>query len=342
MSVVYRLARAGIPAAGRTPLPVRHALASTVTSASYLGWRSKRQVTQENFARVMSLPASDPRVKRAALASWSNYGRTVASLICLPYLDLADVDARTVDLTEGTTWQESLQVALAPGKGTIITTGHFGSWDLAGAIVARHVPLSAFVDTFSDPRLDNLLQGYRRDRGVNIIPVSQAVRRGMQELTQGRALAIVIDRPVERGVEVTFFGHRTQVPPGAATLAVNTGAAIMPGYVWFGINNRFYLRVFPPMFPRSVSDRAERREEIQRLTQYMISCQEEVVRLCPTQWFMFRRFWSAADVSSEISDETSAALSGRVRVPPHGAAESCALADRQTSSRRIVQRMRRG
>jgi lauroyl/myristoyl acyltransferase len=300
MSVVYWLARAGIPAAGRTPLSVRHALASMVTSASYLGWRSKRQVTQENFARVMSLPASDLRVKRAALASWSNYGRTAASLICLPYLDMADVDARTIDLTEGITWQESLRVALAPGRGAIITTGHFGSWDLAGAIAARHVPLSAIVDTIGDPRLDSLLQGYRRDRGVHIIPVSQAMRRGVQELTAGRALAIVVDRPVERGVEVTFFGHRTQVPSGSAALAVNTGAAIMPGYVWYGINNRFYLRVFPPMFPRGVSDRAERKEEIRRLTQYMISCQEEVVRLCPTQWFMFRRFWFAGDVSSGI------------------------------------------
>lgn len=148
MSVVYWVARAGIPAVGRTPLPVRHAIASTATSASYLGWRSKRQVTRENFARVMNLPASDPRVKRAALA-------------------------------------------LAPGRGTIITTGHFGSWDLAGAIVARHVPLSAIADTFTDPRLDSLLQGYRRDRGVHSIPVSHAARRGTQELTQGRALATV-------------------------------------------------------------------------------------------------------------------------------------------------------
>ena len=300
MSVVYWVARAGIPAAARTPVPVRHALASTATSASYLGWRSKRRVTQENFARVMSLPATDPRVKRAALASWSNYGKTVASLICLPYMDLADVDARTVDLTEGMTWQESLRLALAPGKGTIITTGHFGSWDLAGAMAARYVPLSAIADTFTDPRLDSLLQGYRRDKGVHSIPVCHAARRGMRELTQGRALAIVIDRPVERGVEATFFGQRTQVPSGAATLAVLTGAAIMPGYMWYAVSNRFYLRAFPPMFPRSVSDRAERREEIQRLTQYMLSCQEEVVRSCPTQWFMFRSFWAAGGVSSPV------------------------------------------
>jgi KDO2-lipid IV(A) lauroyltransferase len=300
MSVVYWVARAGIPAVGRTPLPVRHAIASTATSASYLGWRSKRQVTQENFARVMNLPASDPRVKRASMAAWSNYGRTVASLICLPYLDLTDVDSRTLDLTEGMTWQESLRLALAPGRGAILTTGHFGSWDLAGALAARHVPLSAIADTIADPRLDGLLQGYRRQKGVHSIPVSHGARRGMYELNQGRALAIVVDRPVERGVEVTFFGQPTQVPAGSAALAVSTGAAVLPGYMWYADNNRYYLRAFPPMFPRSVSDRAERREEIQRLTQYMISCQEEVVRSCPTQWFMFRSFWVPGAVSPRI------------------------------------------
>jgi lauroyl/myristoyl acyltransferase len=190
-------------------------------------------------------------------------------------------------------------------------------------MVARHIPLSAIVDTFDDPRLDSLLQGYRRDMGVQGIPVSQAVRRGMQELTQGRALAIVVDRPVERGVEVTFFGHRARVPSGSAVLAVNTGAAIMPGYMWYATNNRFYLRAFPPMFPRSVSDRAERREEIQRLTQYMLSCQEEVVRSCPTQWFMFRNFWFAGDVSSEIPAESTRRLADglacRLLAPPNHA-----------------------
>lgn len=100
MSSVYWLARSGIAVAGKTPRRVRHGLASAVTSASYLGWRSKRLVTQENMAKVLGLPASDLRVKRAARSSWSNYGRTAASLICLPYVDILDVDARTQDLTQ--------------------------------------------------------------------------------------------------------------------------------------------------------------------------------------------------------------------------------------------------
>jgi KDO2-lipid IV(A) lauroyltransferase len=267
-------------------------------------------VTQENMAKVLGLPASDLRVKRAALSSWSNYGRTAASLVCLPYVDMLDVDARTQDLTHGMTWQECVRLAMAPGKGVVITTGHFGSWDLAGAIAARQVPLSAIADTFKDPRLNSLLQGHRREKSVDIIPVSSAARRVMQELVASRAVAIVIDRPVtrERGVEVTFFGHPTYVPIGSAALSVKSGAAIMPGYVWYAPNNRYYIRAFPPIFPRAVSDNTERMREIQRLTQYMFACQEEVIRHYPTQWFMFRRFWSAdAEAPRAEATETMAA-----------------------------------
>jgi phosphatidylinositol dimannoside acyltransferase len=310
VSSVYWIARSGIAVVGRTPRRVRHGLASTVTSVGYLGWRSKRLATQENMAKVLGLPASDLRVKRAALSSWSNYGRTAASLICLPYEDMLDVDARTQDLTQDMTWQECIRSAMAPGRGVIITTGHFGSWDLAGAIAARHIPLSAIADTFKDPRLNSLLQGHRREKSVDIIPVSSAARRAMQELDASRAVAIVIDRPVtrERGVEVTFFGHKAYVPIGSAALAVKSGASIMPGYVWYAPNNRYYLRAFPPIFPCPVSNNVERMQEIQRLTQYMFACQEEVVRQCPTQWFMFRRFWLAhAEASGVETTEAVAA-----------------------------------
>jgi lauroyl/myristoyl acyltransferase len=310
VSSVYWLAHSGIAVAGRTPPRVRHLLASTVTSASYLGWRSKRLVTQENMAKVLGLPATHVLVRRAALRSWSNYGRTAAWFICLPYVNMQDIDARTQDLTEGMSWRDCVRVAMAPGKGTIITTGHFGSWDLAGAIAARHVPLSAIADTFRDPQLNSLLQGHRRDKSVEIIPVPGAARRAMQELVARRAVAIVIDRPVtrERGVEVTFFGHRTYVPAGPAALAVKSGAAVMPGYVWYAPNDRYYIRAFPPMFPRVVNDEGERTQEIQRLSQYMFACQEEVVRQCPTQWFMFRRFWPAdSEVAASDSAEFRAA-----------------------------------
>jgi lauroyl/myristoyl acyltransferase len=328
-SSVYWLAHSGITVAGHTPRPVRHVLASTVTSASYLGWRSKRRITQENMAKVLGLPPSDAAVRRAALRSWSNYGRTAASLICLPYEDMLDVDKRLEDVTRGATWLQYVRAGMAPGRGAIITTGHFGSWDLAGAMTAQHVPLSAVADTFSDPELNSLLQGHRRDKRVEIIPVSGAARGIMRALGEGRAVAIVIDRPVsQHGVDVTFFGHTTRVPAGSAALAVKTGASVVPGYFWYAPGGRYNIRTFPPMFPEPVSTPAEKAAEVRRLTQYMFTCQEEVVRQNPTQWFMFRRFWPAAISRSPA------------RPAADGAAEPFAAAGRRTSSRRIALRRR--
>lgn len=321
MSSIYWLARSGIAVAGNTPRQVRHVLASTVTSASYLGWRSKRRVTKQNMARVMGLPTSDLRVRKAALGSWSKYGVTASHLICLPYVNIGDIDARTTDLSQGATWREYAEQAMSAGKGMIITTGHFGSWDLAGAIAARYFPLSAIVDALAkDPRLNDLLQGHRRDKSVGVIPVSGAARRVMQALDDRRAVAIVVDRPVgpQQGVEVTFFGHRTYVPAGSATFAIRSGAAVMPGYFWHAPGRRYYIRTFPPIFPRVVTTAAEKAAEIGRLTQYMMDCQEEVVRQFPTQWFMFRQFWPetdglCCDGSCDVADQRTSSMRTALR-----------------------------
>lgn len=293
MSSLYWLARTGIALAGKTPRPLRYALASGISSASYLGWRSKRLVTEQNMARVLGLPVSDPRVRRAALASWSKYGRTAADLLYFPHMDMDEIEARLQDLTQGGSWQEFARRGLEPGKGVVIATAHFGSWDLAGALVARRFPLSAIAETFKDAQLNQLLQGHRIARQVGIIPMEHAARQVLQDLRQNKLVAIVADRPVpkEKGVGVTFFGHKTYVPAGPAALAVKAGATIIPGFVWYGLHHRFYIRAFPPLFPQSCRGPEERQREIVRLTQGIYHALEEVISEWPTQWFMFRAFW---------------------------------------------------
>lgn len=298
MSSVYWLARAGIAIAGKTPRSVRYGLSSTISSASYLAWRSKRHVTQQNMSRVLGLPVADPRVKRAAFASWSKYGRPASDLIYFPHVNMDKIEADLQDLSEGATWQGYVQQVLDAGKGAIVATAHFGSWDMAGAIVARHFPIFAIAETFKDPRLNTLIQGHRLEKKVGIIPMEQSARRVVAELQNNHLVAIVVDRPMtkEKGVEVTFFGHKTYAPGGPAALALKAGAPIVPGYAWYGRPGQFYIRAFPPIFPQPVDGPEERAREIARLTQYVFNAQEIMVREWPTQWFMFRPFWPAEEI----------------------------------------------
>ncbi|HEU5383100.1 MAG TPA: lysophospholipid acyltransferase family protein [Ktedonobacteraceae bacterium] len=300
MSSIYWLARGGSAMAGWVPRPLRHALGSTVSSASYLGWRSKRLVTQQNMAKVLGLPVNDARVRRAAFDSWSKYGRYASDFMYFPHMDMERMEAHSRDLTQGATWQEYVRQALEPAKGVILATAHFGSWDMAGALVARYFSLSAVAETFSDPRLNELLQNQRREKKIGIIPLEGSARRILRALQENTMVAIVADRPMtkETGVEITFFGYKTYVPGGPAALALKSGAAILPGFVWYGHHQQFYVRAFPPLFPQVCQGTEERNREIARLTQYIYSSLEEVAREWPTQWFMFRPFWPAEAVQA--------------------------------------------
>ncbi|MEO7020947.1 MAG: lysophospholipid acyltransferase family protein [Ktedonobacteraceae bacterium] len=295
MSSVYWLARGGSALAGWIPRPIRHALGSTMSSASYLGWRSKRLVTQQNMSKVLGLPVSDARVRHAALASWSKYGRYASDFLYFSHMNMENIEARTRDLTEGATWLEFAQQALAPGKGAIGATAHFGSWDIAGALLARHFSLAAVAETFKDPRLNDFLQNQRREKKIGIISMEGSARRILRALHENMCVAIVVDRPMtkETGVEITFFGQKTYVPGGPAALAVKSGAALLPGYAWYGQQQEFIIRVFAPLFPQACTGPEERDREIARLTQYIYTALEEVIRAEPTQWYMFRPFWPA-------------------------------------------------
>ena len=294
MSAAYWFARGGSTLAGWTPRKLRHFLGGLLGTSSYLGWRAKRLVTLQNMAQVTGLPVKDPRVQYLAYASWKNYGRYAADFLNFPHIDLEQIEAHMHDLSDrGKGWWVEVQEAQQRGKGVIFATAHFGNWDIAGAIVGKRTALSVVVESFDDPRMDALIQGQRKDKGMTVIPMESSMRRILRTLQQNQLVAIVADRPVspEHGVPITFCGRTTYVPAGPAALALKSGAAIVPGYVWYGERDGYLLRVFPPIIPREYNGSEEKAAEIVRITQEMYNAQEAMIRSWPTQWYMFRAFW---------------------------------------------------
>ncbi len=292
-SSIYYLARSSSTLARWTPQGARHALGFVIGAASYLVWPSKRLATRLNMAQVTGRSAHDPYVRQLAFASWRNYGRYAADFINFPHLDISVIERHAHDLTQGANcWLGHVEHALESGRGIIMAGAHFGNWDVGGAIFTRHIPVSAVAEAFSDGRLNRLLQDQRKEKGIGIIPMEGSARPILRALQQNQAVAILVDRPVKQdeGIAVTFFGRKTYVPGGPAALALKSGAAILPGYVWYGHHNQFYIRVFPPIFPQKSKGEGQA-GEITRLTQRIYDTLEEVVREWPTQWYMFRQFW---------------------------------------------------
>ncbi|MBA3806579.1 MAG: lipid A biosynthesis acyltransferase, partial [Acidobacteria bacterium] len=77
---------------------------------------------------------------------------------------------------------------------------------------------------------------------------------------------------------------------GLATLALRTGAAVLPVFIpWNKERRRFVLRVDPPLKIERTGDEAE---DINRLTSLFTSTIESYVRRFPGQWLWIHRRWN--------------------------------------------------
>jgi KDO2-lipid IV(A) lauroyltransferase len=262
----------------------------------YWGWPEKRRNTIDNMAHVLGRPATDRQVRRLARRSWRNYGRYVADFLNFPNITGQQLLAHLEDQTpfEGG-WPQVTRTALARGKGVLVVTAHFGNWDVAGSLFASYFTFSAIAETFKDPRLNDLFQSQRLQKGMQIIPMEgSGTRKVLRALHQSEIVAILVDRPLtaKDGVPITFFGQTTYVPGGPAALALKTGAAIVPGFAWYADTPRgaFHTTVWEPIIAEPEPGKSQE-ERIRNLTQRIYDAIEAIIRAHPDQWFMFRAFW---------------------------------------------------
>ena len=149
--------------------------------------------------------------------------------------------------------REHLEAALAAGKGAILCTGHFGSYNCGFSVLhASGFPVTT-IGRWQYRRVANLssVQRWFWDR-VYARPLMRLQQRPNIEPWPGRVevavlaaavlranevLVISIDTPPldadrARAVEVPFLGRRAGLVPGAVTLAQLTGAPLLMGFFY--------------------------------------------------------------------------------------------------------------
>lgn len=310
-AVVYWFTRLSSWIAGHVPRVPRLWISGALGELVYLLWVSKRQVTIANMAQVAGLPLNHPRARWLARRSWRNYGRYMSEFFFLPNTTPQAVLARYHDTTPSPGWTGMLDQGIAAGNGMLVPTAHFGNWDVAGVVLATHARLHVIGETFPDPRVNALVQRQRDALGMTVVPMERSTRRILRILQQGGVVATPVDRPLAagEGVPVTFLGRRCYVPGGIAQLALKTGAAITPGFVWYdeAYSPRYHAYVAPPIFPVPSGDR---QADIIALTQQIFDVIAEMVRAHPTQWYMFRPFWPPDAGEESVAHATDLVHSG--------------------------------
>ena len=111
----------------------------------------------------------------------------------------------------------------------------------------------------------------------------------LRALRANHIVCLLCDRDLGGdGPEVTFFGERTTLPGGPVTLALRSGAPVLPTAVYFDGSVAHRGRVEPPL---DLTRHGRLREDVAAGTQALAVALEDLIRSAPDQWHLFQPNW---------------------------------------------------
>ena len=285
-----------------TPATVAAALAGRATDASYAGGWALVRALPLPVARRLFDAGADLAVRRGGKqverlrgnlarvapgqdlvgAAMRSYARYWLEVFRLPSMPVQDVVARTEVVHE-----ERLRDALALGRGVVLALPHSGNWDTAAVwLIGTGTRFTTVAERLRPESLFDRFLAFRESLGMEVLPLTGGERPPfevmVERLEAGGCLALLADRDLSaRGVEVSFFGSATRMPAGPATLALRTGAALLPVHLSFtegGWRIAFGERV-------AASD-------VPAMTQALADAFAAGIAAHPADWHMLQRLWA--------------------------------------------------
>jgi len=271
----------------RLPEPVATAAAAVVGMGLTTARRQSRTAYGRNLRRVLGPDLSDAEVRAWTRRAFLNYARYWLEGSRLPAVDPQVIESRMM-VESG---YEHLVAGMAAGRGVVMALPHLGRWEWGGAwLNLQGYPMTAVAEPVSPPKLYDWFVSQRQALGLTIVPLNaDAGGVLLRTLRDGGLVGLLCDRDiVGNGVEVEFFGERTTLPAGPATLALRTGAALLPTAVYGGPGRDHTAVIMAPV----ATERTGRlRADVTRVTQQVAHDLERLIRRAPDQWYLFQPNW---------------------------------------------------
>jgi KDO2-lipid IV(A) lauroyltransferase len=277
----YRLYQAGAVVARALPGPAGEAAAAAAGVVAGRLTRGRRAMIARHLARITGAEVTDADLDRA----FASYGRYWLESFRMPWLGSDQLEAGMAYEGIG-----NLEAARALGRGVVMAMPHLGAWDWGGAwLAASGFPVTVVAEALEPPELFVWFAERRQRVGMTVVPLDRHAGAGViAALRRGDVVGLLCDRDLTGdGIEVDFFGERTTLPAGPATIAVRTGSPIVTGCVLFEGDHHRAI-VLPPI---DTSRRGRLRDDVQRIAQELADALASLIRRAPEQWHVFQPNW---------------------------------------------------
>jgi len=244
-----------------------------------------RRVTLDNLRLAYRDELPERELRRIARGCWRHFARIGIDTLNFPRFSTDSIGS--VVHYEGLT---HIREAYRRGKGVLLFSGHYGHWELI-ALMQGHLglPLVLVTRPLDNPVLETRLERLRGVSGNVILHRRGAVREMLKALRRGLGVAIVIDQDARRrGIFVPFFGRPSSTTPTLASLALKTGAAVVPVFSVPRPDGSYRVTYEPEV---AIEDTGDPEADVHRITAHCTSIIERWVRLHPEIWLWMHRRW---------------------------------------------------
>lgn len=261
--------------------------------------RKKTDIYRENFATAF------PELKPAELDeltvdAWGRAGMVLAEYMHLGTI-LKDRGGERLQIEQ----LEPVITCTDPDKPVVIVTAHQSNWELVCSAMAKlNMPNSSLYTPPSNPHLDRLLLESRRALDCELMPRDLGARALMKALKQGRTAAMVMDRRIDEGKDIDFFGKSKPSTLLPAKLALKHHCDMIPVRVQRLQDANFKVSFLPPVKPRDPN--ASQSEQATDMIEQVHALFEDWIRSEPRDWFCSKRIWpksTKANHASKSADE---------------------------------------
>ncbi len=267
-------------------LPASLRLGDRLGTIGYHIAAKKRKLADSNLRLAFGTELSSSERDSLIRGVFRHFGRSTVAFLRAPMFSKEDI-ARQVKV-EG--W-EHLEKACRDGKGVIVTTGHIGNWEMLGRWLAQvqQLPVSVVAKDPKGAVLADYLRKMRESAGFAVLSKGESARSLLRVLQRGEVIIILPDQN-SGDVFVPFFGVPAGTVAGPASLAMHTGATLLPVFFLAKPDGTFDVIIRPPIPTISTGSRED---DVKRIMTQFNGVLESVIRQYPSQWLWLHNRWKS-------------------------------------------------
>lgn len=278
---VYLIYRTFTRALAALPLNVAFRLGSGLGWLAYLLFLPYRRLAIRNLSLAFAGEKSKSEVKALAREHFRLLGANFLSMAKVGTFSTSQVR----EVVEVDNSEEFHQSAVSK-QGVVLVISHMGNWEILAQICPLLFPGkgSTIYQKLGNRYIDADIRKARARQGLTLFERKEGFVGAIALVRDGGGVGVLVDQHAgDKGLWSPFFGRLASTTPLAATIALRTGALMIPAGLTTVGPGRWRLRFAEPI---DLSSR-----DPARITAEMNAQLEALIRTSPADWFWVHNRW---------------------------------------------------